>query len=154
MNAVLKPRLDWQPMQADDLGAVMAVENVIYPFPWSAGNFRDSLESGYDCWIVSERGIMVGYAVTMAAVDEVHLLNISVVAERQRQGVGGEMLAMLCALAAQSGAVRMLLEVRPSNVAALGLYQRHGFAEIGRRRGYYPAAEGRREDALVMGRML
>lgn len=154
MNAaVLKPRLDWQPMQLDDLDAVLAVENVIYPFPWTVGNFRDSLASGYDCWIVVERGVMVGYAVVMTVVDEVHLLNLSVAAERQRQGIGGEMLESLCAMAAQSGLMRMLLEVRPSNTPALALYVGHGFTEIGRRRAYYPAADGR-EDAIVMGRML
>ena len=153
MNAVLKSRLDWQPMQPDDLDAVLAVENVIYPFPWTAGNFRDSLESGYDCWIVSEAGLMVGYTVVMTVVDEAHLLNISVAAERQRQGIGGEMLEALCAMAARRGLMRMLLEVRPSNAAAQALYVGHGFAEIGRRRDYYPAAGGR-EDAIVMGRML
>ncbi len=153
MNAVLKPRLEWAPMQADDLDAVLAVENVIYPFPWTAGNFRDSLASGYDCWIVSERGIMVGYAVVMTVVDEAHLLNLSVAAERQRQGIGGEMLETLCDMAARRGLMRMLLEVRPSNAAAVVLYVGHGFTEIGRRRAYYPAAEGR-EDAIVMGRML
>lgn len=154
MNAaVLKPRLDWQPMRLDDLDAVLAVENVIYPFPWTAGNFRDSLESGYDCWIVSDGGVMVGYAVVMTVVDEVHLLNLSVAAERQRQGIGGEMLDSLCDMAAQRGLMRMLLEVRPSNVAAQALYVGHGFREIGRRRDYYPAVGGR-EDAIVMGRML
>ena len=154
MNAaVLKSRLDWQPMQLDDLDAVLAVENVIYPFPWTAGNFRDSLASGYYCWIVAERGVMVGYAVVMTIVDEVHLLNLSVAAERQRQGIGGEMLESLCAMAAQRGLMRMLLEVRPSNTSALALYVGHGFTEIGRRRAYYPAADGR-EDAIVMGRML
>lgn len=153
MNAVLKPRLEWAPMHIDDLDAVLAVENVIYPFPWTAGNFRDSLASGYDCWIVSESGIMVGYAVVMTVVDEAHLLNLSVAAERQRQGIGGEMLETLCDMAARGGLLRMLLEVRPSNAAAVALYVGHGFAEIGRRRAYYPAADGR-EDAIVMGRML
>jgi len=153
MNAVLKPRLEWQPMHIDDLDAVMAVENVIYPYPWTVGNFRDSLASGYDCWVVDERGIMVGYAVVMPVVDEAHLLNLSVAADRQRQGIGGEMLETLCDMAAQRGLTRMLLEVRPSNAAALALYAGHGFVEIGRRRGYYPAADGR-EDAMVMGRPL
>lgn len=154
MTAVLKPRLDWQSMRPDDVDAVLAVENVIYPFPWTAGNFRDSLESGYDCWIVAERGVMVGYAVVMTVVDEAHLLNLSVAAERQRQGIGSEMLETLCGIAARQGLMRMLLEVRPSNAAAQALYVGHGFVEIGRRRGYYPAAEARREDAIVMGRML
>lgn len=149
MNAVLTSTLDWQPMCAADIDAVMAVENRIYPYPWTAGNFRDSLDTGHGAWVCREADVMIGYAVMMNVVDEIHLLNISVVAERQRQGWGHAMLEHLLGLARRGGAGRMLLEVRPSNVAALALYARHGFTEIGRRRGYYPAGNGR-EDAIVM----
>lgn len=149
MNAVLKPSFDWQPMRVGDIDAVLAVETRIYPFPWTRGNFSDSLAAGYDAQICLEAGVMVGYAITMTVVDEVHLLNLGVVAERQRQGIGSMMLDHLCGLARKAGAWRMLLEVRPSNAAALMLYRRHGFAEIGRRRGYYPAGASR-EDAVVM----
>lgn len=149
MNAVLETTLDWQPMCTADIDAVMAVENRIYPYPWTAGNFRDSLDTGHGAWVCRADGALVGYAVMMNVVDEIHLLNISVVAERQRQGLGNAMLEHLLGLARRGGAQRVLLEVRPSNVAALALYARHGFAEIGRRRGYYPAGNGR-EDAIVM----
>jgi ribosomal-protein-alanine N-acetyltransferase len=151
-NAVPAP-LDWQPMQAADLDAVMAVEKRIYPFPWTLGNFRDSLAAGHGAYVFCEAGIMVGYAVMTTIVDETHLLTIGVVAERQRLGLGGRMLERLFAVARQQGAQRMLLEVRPSNAAALALYRRHGFDEIGRRRGYYPAGNAR-EDAIVMARAL
>lgn len=153
-NAVLAPApLDWRPMQAADLDAVMAVENRIHPFPWTLGNFRDSLAAGHGAYVFDEAGVMVGYAVMTTIVDETHLLTIGVVAERQRQGIGGRMLECLVAAAMQQGAQRMLLEVRPSNLAALALYHHHGFTEIGRRRGYYPAGNAR-EDAIVMARAL
>lgn len=149
MNAVLKPQLEYRPMRVEDIDAVMAVERTIYPFPWTAGNFVDSLASGYSAWICLWDGAMVGYAVMMLIVDEAHLLNVSIAADRQRAGLGSELLEFLFATAKAAGAVRMLLEVRPSNVSGRALYRRYGFAEIGRRRGYYPA-HGGREDAIVM----
>jgi ribosomal-protein-alanine N-acetyltransferase len=152
-DAAFMPRLAYRPMRHEDLDAVMAIERTIYPFPWTAGNFTDSLASGYGAWIALEEGAMAGYAVMMPVVDEAHLLNISIAAERQRTGLGSELLEFLFATAKAAGAVRMLLEVRPSNISGLALYRRFGFREIGRRRGYYPAHEGR-EDAIVMERLL
>lgn len=153
MNAVLKPRLEYRPMRVEDVDALMAVENAIYPFPWTAGNFVDSLTSGYGAWLCLEDGAVVGYAVMMLVLDEAHLLNISVAAERQRAGLGSALLEFLFDTAKAAGATRMLLEVRPSNAPGRALYRRYGFAEIGRRRGYYPA-HGGREDAVVMERRL
>ena len=153
MNAVPKPRLNYRPMRIEDIDTIMATEREIYPFPWSVGNFVDSLASGYGAWICREEGAIIGYAVMMMVLDEAHLLNISVVAERQRGGFGSALLDFLMDQARAAGAVRMLLEVRPSNASGLGLYGRYGFSEIGRRRGYYPAHEGR-EDAIVMARNL
>ncbi|MDD5250859.1 MAG: ribosomal protein S18-alanine N-acetyltransferase [Rhodocyclaceae bacterium] len=153
MNAVLQPRLDFRPMRLEDVDAIMAVEKTIYPFPWTAGNFIDSLTSGYSAWICREDGLMVGYAVMMLVLDEAHLLNIGIVAERQRAGLGGTLLDYLFQVARAAGARRMLLEVRPSNVSGCALYRHCGFVEIGRRRGYYPGHRSR-EDAIVMEREL
>ena len=152
-DVTLLPRLAYRRMIRADIPAVMTVENLIYPFPWSEGNFTDSLASGYSAWICSDAAGMVGYAVMMPVVDETHLLNISIVAERQRRGLGSALLEFLFAEARAGGALSMLLEVRPSNASGLALYRRYGFTEIGRRRGYYPGHEGR-EDAIVMRRML
>jgi ribosomal-protein-alanine N-acetyltransferase len=153
MNAVLKPALAYRAMRAEDIDRIMAVEKLIYPFPWTAGNFVDSLTSGYEAWVCLEDGVMAGYAVMMMVVDEAHLLNISIAAERQRAGLGSELLEFMFATARAKGATRMLLEVRPSNVSGSALYRRFGFTEIGRRRDYYPA-HGGREDAIVMERAL
>jgi ribosomal-protein-alanine N-acetyltransferase len=146
-------RLAFVPMQEADIDAILAVEERIYPFPWSRGNFLDSLAAGYSAWVCRAADDMIGYAVLMLVLDEAHLLNISVVPERQRCGLGSVMLEHIFAVARSHGAVRMLLEVRPSNLSGLALYARFGFAQVGRRRGYYARYEGR-EDALVMARNL
>jgi ribosomal-protein-alanine acetyltransferase len=141
------------PMQEADLAEVLAVEQAIQRFPWTLGNFRDSLAAGHACWLVRETGKVAAFAVTMAAVDEVHLLDIGVAPTLQRTGRGRAMLDFLCEKACQADMSRMLLEVRLSNQAAIAFYRQHDFAEIGRRRGYYPSPEGR-EDAIVMARTL
>ena len=146
---------EWQlrPMRDADLDAIEVAERVIYEFPWSRGNFADSLAAGHAAWVAEPAGRLAGYAVMMMAVDEVELLNISVLDAWRRRGLGLALLDHLCQRARAVGARRMLLEVRPSNQAGRDFYDRQGFRQIGRRRDYYPAAAGR-EDALVMERML
>ena len=136
-------------MTAADLDAVVAIEDAIYPHPWTRGNFADSLQAGYHCWIVECGGAASGYTVVMIAAGEAHLLNLSVAAPWQRRGMGRELLKFALKLARDYGAARMLLEVRPSNVAAIALYAQAGFDQIAVRRGYYPAGDSR-EDAVVM----
>jgi len=153
MNAVIAPKIRFAPMRDADLDRVAALERRIYAFPWTRGNFADSLASGYSAWLLLENGALAGYAVMMVAPDEAQLLNISVAPECRRAGYGTALLLHLAAQARAHGATRLLLEVRPSNVAGLALYQRQGFLRIGERRGYYPAALGR-EDALVLAKDL
>ncbi|MDI6747437.1 MAG: ribosomal protein S18-alanine N-acetyltransferase [Rhodocyclaceae bacterium] len=140
-------------MNEADLPEVVAAEQRIHRFPWTLGNFYDSLLSGHDAWLHRENGELLAFAVMMRALDEAHLLNISVVPERQRGGLGRALLDVLCDQARQAGMLRMLLEVRPSNQNAIAFYQRFDFVEIGRRRGYYPDSTGR-EDAIVMAKQI
>lgn len=151
MNAVIAAQ--FVPMTVEDIDAVTAIESHIYPFPWTRGNFADSLHSGYSAWLMKDGGTVIGYALMMLVQDEVQLLNIGIAALHQHSGLGSALLQQQCGIARSHGATRMFLEVRPSNVAALALYRRHGFVEIGRRRDYYPANNGR-EDALVLAREL
>lgn len=153
MSAVLKPLTELRPMAEADLPAVIAIENAIYAFPWTPGNFRDSLAAGYSCWMYVRDGEPIGYAVLMQAADEAHLLNLSIAADWQQQGYGSLLLQQLCEIARGQGARLFFLEVRPSNAAALRLYERHAFQRIGLRRAYYPAPAGR-EDALIFGLQL
>jgi ribosomal-protein-alanine N-acetyltransferase len=154
MSAVLKSGFPLIiPMTADDLSAVLAIENDIYEFPWTRGNFRDSLESGYSCWLYRDGADLVGYAVVMLALDEAHLLNLSIARATQRRGYGRQLLEEVSAVARGHGARSMFLEVRPTNLAGRELYARSGFRQVGLRRSYYPA-HGGREDALVLSRTL
>ncbi len=140
-------------MQLRDLETVIGIEREIYPFPWTSGNFRDSLLSGYSCWVCEKAGPVVAYGVVMLAADEAHVLNIGVARDWQRRGIGRALMEHLVGVARDYGAATVFLEVRPSNGPALRLYERMGFNEIGVRKNYYPAAKGR-EDAIVMGLQL
>lgn len=138
------------PMQLQDLAEVLAIEQVAYEFPWTHGNFVDSLRTGHSAWTMrDESGRMMAYAVVMMALDEAHLLNLTVAPACQRFGFGWRMLEAMAENARGYGARTMLLEVRPSNSAAQSMYARYGFVRIGIRRSYYPARDGR-EDAIVM----
>jgi ribosomal-protein-alanine N-acetyltransferase len=149
MSALLDNLLQYRRMDACDLDVVVAIENAIYPHPWTPGNFSDSLEAGYECWIMQCAAEIVGYSVVTTAVGEAHLLNLSIAAHWQRRGCGREMLKFLVAQARDQQVCKIYLEVRPSNVAGRKLYAGCGFREIATRRGYYPALHGR-EDAIVM----
>ena len=150
MNALLRPQSPYRPMQAQDLPAVAALEASLYAFPWSIGNFRDSLEAGYDCWVACDGPRVIGYAILMVALDEAHLLNIAIAADRQNQGMGRAFLDFIIGRARAAACQIVYLEVRPSNAAARHLYRKTGFQQIAIRPGYYPAPGGR-EDALFLG---
>lgn len=143
-----------EPMRLEDLASVMVIENQAYRFPWTSGHFRDSLESGYVLSCLIDQDLMVGHCVWMVVEDEAHLLNLTVAPSRQRRGLGQWMLKALFAEWVSRGLRRCLLEVRPSNAPALGLYRRNGFEQIGLRRGYYPNGPNDREDAWVLARSL
>lgn len=151
MSALLKPDADrYVPMSEADLPDIVAVEREIYPFPWTRGNFLDSLRAGYSVWVLRDaRAVLSAYSVMTLALDEAHLLNLSVARRHQREGLGWRTLEWMAEVARGHGARTMLLEVRPSNASAVRMYRRYGFDRIGVRRGYYPT-QGGREDALVM----
>lgn len=140
-------------MQIADLDAVMAIEPFIYSYPWTRGNFEDSLNAGYSCWVYTEGDSVIGYAVLMLVLDESHLLNLSIAKAYQGRGLGRALLEQMMHIARNHAAQNMFLEVRPSNKSAIHLYERVGFNEMAVRRGYYPARNGR-EDAILMGMAL
>jgi ribosomal-protein-alanine N-acetyltransferase len=148
--SVLNPQYQFRPMQEADLDAIMEIEPLIYSHPWSRGNFSDSLVSGYSAWVLLDGAKIIGYALMMMVLDEAHLLNLSVAKTYQKQGLGRMLLEHMIAIAKKHDAANMFLEVRPSNVSAIALYENIGFNEMAVRRGYYPAHNGR-EDAVLMG---
>jgi ribosomal-protein-alanine N-acetyltransferase len=146
--------LSYVTMALADLDAVVAAETTLHASPWTRGQFAGSLAAGHDAVLArDDAGRLVGYGVVMLAPGDADLLNISVLAEFQRQGHGAALLQQMIERARAKQATRMLLEVRATNQPALALYAQQGFAEIGRRRGYYASATGR-EDAIVMARNL
>ena len=139
-----------QPMQADDLEAVIAIEQTAYSHPWTRGNFRDALASGYWAQCLRVHDELLGYVVAMAGVQEAHLLNITVAPARQRQGWAQMMLDALSLWSRRQQGEWLWLEVRESNRRALQVYERYGFRRVGLRKDYYPADRQQREHAVVM----
>ncbi|MBZ0071497.1 MAG: ribosomal protein S18-alanine N-acetyltransferase [Thiohalobacteraceae bacterium] len=149
MSAILRSAdSKFRPMAEADLPEIMEIERRAYPYPWTIGILRDCLRVGYTCWLYERRGVIQAYGVMSIAAGEAHVLNLCVRPESQGSGFGRGMLTQLIALARRHGADTLLLEVRPSNPAALHLYQSLGFNEVGSRKNYYPAEQGR-EDALI-----
>ncbi len=137
-------------MTEAELDAVLAIEPHLSSHPWTRGNFVDSLASGYSAWVLLDGTRIIGYSLMMLVLDEAHLLNLSVAKAYQKRGLGRLLLEHMIAIARKHNAANMFLEVRPSNISAIALYENIGFNEMAIRRGYYPAHNGR-EDAVLMG---
>ena len=151
MSVLRQPAPALRAMTVADLDAVLAIEAGAYSHPWTRGNFVDSLAASHwaEIWQAGD-GALQAYYVAMAAVDELHLLNLTVASPVQGRGLGRQLLERVVERGRGAGLGRLLLEVRTSNERAQHLYARRGFEIVGRRRGYYPAPHGRREDAIVM----
>lgn len=164
-NKSLKANISLRPMHVTDLDMIMQIEPTIYSHPWTRGNFSDSLNSGYNGWVLedkvledrviedslqAEKNEMIGYALMMMVMDEAHLLNLSIAKHRQKEGLGRHLLEHMIRIAKRHKSANMFLEVRSSNVSAITLYENIGFCEMAIRHGYYPSHHGR-EDAVLMG---
>ena len=140
----------FEPMGAAHLDAVLAIEQSAYSHPWSRRNFSDSIAAGYQLQCLVAGAELLGYFVAMAGYREVHLLNITVAPAHQRQGWARVMLDALALWSRGQQAEWLWLEVRAGNIRARQIYEHCGFVRVGLRKGYYPAAHGQREDAVVM----
>ncbi len=141
-------------MTETDLTAVLDTEQAGYEFPWTTGVFRDCLRVGYACWVLEHERRAVGHLIMSVVAGEGHVLNLCVHPRYQGQGFGAALLEHGLRMAGRLGADMVFLEVRPSNVPALRLYEHWGFSELGVRKSYYPAPGGAREDALILARNL
>jgi ribosomal-protein-alanine N-acetyltransferase len=140
-------------MQYSDVPAIVAIETGTYAFPWTATIFRDCLLAGYTSLVLEHAGELQGYAIMSLAAAEAHLLNLCVAEHLRRRGFGKWLVQHLLGQARSAGADRIYLEVRPTNQAALELYRKAGFVELGIRRKYNRSLAGR-EDAMVLVRRL
>jgi ribosomal-protein-alanine N-acetyltransferase len=151
MTPVAEPQhmVRFRAMTASDIPGVGAVERASYQFPWSEGIFRDCLRVGYLCRVAEQDGEVVAYGIVAMGAGEAHVLNLCVAERVRGRGIGRRMLMLLIERSVQATVQDVFLEVRPSNLHAIALYQSFGFIEVGRRRDYYQAVGGR-EDALVL----
>ncbi|MEM7468209.1 MAG: ribosomal protein S18-alanine N-acetyltransferase [Pseudomonadota bacterium] len=154
MSAVLENTAPLvRPMREHDLARVHTIESRAYQFPWSVGVFTDCLRVGYSCWIVAVDELLVGYGIMSVAAQESHILNVCIDPNWQRKGYAATLLDHMLTTAREYEATIAYLEVRPSNLGAIDLYEKRGFSKVGVRTGYYPALDGR-EDAHVMSKNL
>lgn len=152
-EAVTAPELLFRGANDSDVPAIMDIERQSYIFPWTEGIFRDCLRVNYTCRVVEISASIAGYGIMSIAAGEAHLLNLCVGEAWRCRGVGRRLLAHLLQVAANLGARESFLEARPTNTTAIRLYQSLGYVQIGIRRGYYQAVDGR-EDAIVLKRRL
>jgi ribosomal-protein-alanine N-acetyltransferase len=150
------PEPQWRPLRLGDLVYVAALEAQIHAAPWTIGNFRDALAAGYSARVGERDFRIVAYGVLMSAPGEAQVLNLSVVADARRQGIGRRLLRLFIDDARNLDAQQIFLEVRTSNIPAIRLYEAEGFLPVARRIDYYPGASASapREDAIVMRRAL
>ena len=144
-------QLTFRPMTLDDVDTVMHLEKAVYQFPWTDRIFKDCIRVGYDCWLALLENKIVAHAVISVAAGESHILNLSVIENLQGKGIGKQFIRFLLNIARNKRAQIMMLEVRPSNVRAINCYNSAGFNEIGSRKDYYPAPNGK-EDALLFAK--
>lgn len=138
-----------RPMLEADVPEVMNIETRAYEFPWTKQIFKDCIRVGYSCRVLANDQEIIAYSIMSSGAGEAHLLNICVKKEYQSQGLGGYVLQAMIDIAKTKKVDTIFLEVRPSNLAALSLYSKYGFNEIGQRKDYYPA-KGGREDAVIL----
>jgi [ribosomal protein S18]-alanine N-acetyltransferase len=143
------------PMTRQDVDAVLRIEQAAYTFPWTRGNFIDSLAAGHVCEMLCGPQLqfhdtVLGYFVVLPGFEEMHLLNLTVSPIEQSRGLGQLLLAAIVRRCQRGAAQALWLEVRRGNHRARQIYERFGFETMGIRKGYYPQALGAREDALLM----
>lgn len=154
MSAVVKPpHLNFRRINASDVTGVMEIEEQVYQFPWTKRIFIDCIRVGYSCQCCEVDGQIVAYGIMSMGANEAHVLNICVHPDWQNQGIGHDLLQRLLDIASENAVDTVFLEVRPSNLAAVALYEKMGFNTIGTRKDYYPAKNGR-EDAIILARTL
>ena len=140
------------PMSADHLEEIAALERVCFSRPWSRNMLAEELENQCAAFLTAldpQTGKVVGYAGLLVAADEGYITNVAVFPEQRRRGIAGQLLQVFLNFAEANRLAFLTLEVRPSNAAAIALYQGFGFQEAGRRKNYYDLPK---EDALILTR--
>ncbi|MBQ3532509.1 MAG: ribosomal protein S18-alanine N-acetyltransferase [Oscillospiraceae bacterium] len=139
------------PMSADHLDELERLERICFSRPWSKRMLGEELENQCAAFLVAEDedGKVLGYAGLLVMMDEGYITNVAVFPEYRRMGVAEKIIEVYMNFAKANRLAFLTLEVRPSNAAAIALYQRFGFEEVGRRKNYYDLPK---EDALILTR--
>ena len=139
------------PMNADHLEDLERLERICFSRPWSKRMLGEELENQCAAFLVAEdeNGTVLGYAGLLVMLDEGYITNVAVFPEYRRLGVAAKIIDVYMNFAAANDLAFLTLEVRPSNAAAIALYRRFGFEEVGRRKNYYDLPK---EDALILTR--
>lgn len=148
MNNAEDHQLTLLPLEQRHVSAIAAIEADAAFMPWSAELLAQCVRPDYVNSVAISGEEVVGYSICSTGADEAHLQNIVVAVEHQGKGWGHWLLEQTVNVLSQQSLNRLFLEVRASNAAAIGLYQRFGFENIGLRKDYYEAPVGR-EDAYV-----
>lgn len=142
--------LSIRPMASEDLERIVEIENECYSVPWSEATFRGLLRRrDADVVAAVADGAIVGYAAFWCVLDQGELGNVAVTQAWRGRGIAAVLIEEILRRADRRGVAEVFLEVRPSNTTARRLYERFGFAQVGRRRNYYQRPT---EDAIVMRR--
>ena len=138
------------PMDRSHIEQIAELERNCFSTPWTENMLTDALFDPQASFIVAEdsEGGVLGYAGLHAVLDEGYIDNVAVEEAARRHGVASALLDVFCRFG-QANLAFLTLEVRASNTAAIALYQKHGFAQVGLRKNYYTNP---REDAIIMTR--
>lgn len=134
-------------MRLEDVSAIANLEQICFSDPWSETSIKSELNNPLSYWLVADdNGTIAGYVGSQSVLDSADMMNIAVAPEYRRRGVGRMLINNLISYLQEQKVIALLLEVRVSNMAAISLYQKFGFEQVGRRPRYYHSP---REDALI-----
>lgn len=137
-EVALPDGIDVGPLTWDQIDSVVAIESAAFTTPWQPDTFRDLLErDGIILLTMTEGREVIGYAVLWCILEQGELANIALAEKRRGEGLGAHLLRQVLHRAKERGVEKLFLEVRESNAAALALYDRFGFEQVGVRRNYY-----------------
>ena len=136
------------PMTRQHVAQVAALEKLCFSAPWSEDSVAGELDNPLSVWLVCvDRGKVLGYVGSQTVLDETDMMNIAVLPEARRAGIGERLILSLIEMLKDRGSRSLTLEVRASNTPAISLYEKLGFLQVGRRPNYYRSP---REDALIL----
>ncbi len=145
----MTPKITVRKAEKEDLKSIAALEKECFAHPWQLCDLLDSFLGCVSFLVADQGGEIVGYLGIQISFDEGFITNVAVTPSKRKKGVGRALMAGLLAFVARKNLRTLSLEVRPSNAAAIALYESVGFSAVGRRKNFYTDP---REDALILNK--